>query len=67
MTFMRLQSNSDRNSIRPISVCFKGSPLSGGYFVYSAHVTSLKCKAFVQSTNTRIDIVYANHKKKGRY
>ena len=49
---------------------FKGCHLHGGSFVYCAYVTSLSCKANVESTNashTWVDIVYTNHKRKGRY
>ena len=46
----------------------KGWHHPSGSFIYWAHVTSLACKANVQSTNTYhtwIDIVYTNHKRKG--
>ena len=49
---------------------FKGCHHTSGSFIYSAHVTSLTCKANVQSINTShtwIDIVYTNHKRKGRF
>ena len=41
-----------------------------GSFIILAHATSLTCKENVQSTNTshpRIDIVYTNHERKGRF
>ena len=49
---------------------FKGCHLYGFFFIYWAYATTLKCKANVQSTNashTWVDIVYTNHKRKGRY
>ena len=56
-------------SMLPLSkqTFFKGCHHRGGSFIYWAHVTSLRCKANVQSINTfrtLIDIVFTNHKRK---
>ena len=49
---------------------FKGCHHPGGSFIYWAHVTSLTCKANVQSRHsslTQIDTVHTNHNRKGRF